>query len=137
MTAYRIDHVGVAVRSIDQALAIYQALGLEEVHREEISTQRVVAAFLPVGDSRIELLEPTASDSPVAKFLAKRGPGVHHICFAVNDLEAALRDLEMRGFRLLNAGPVPGAEGRRVVFLHPDAGNGLLIELSESGGGSS
>src|SRR5467141_1926899 len=99
MTAYRIDHVGVAVRSIDQALAIYQALGLEEVHREEISTQRVVTAFLPVGDSRIELLEPTAPDSPVAKFLAKRGPGVHHICFAVNNLEAALRDLEMRGFR--------------------------------------
>jgi methylmalonyl-CoA/ethylmalonyl-CoA epimerase len=137
MTAYRIDHVGVAVRSIDRALAIYQALGLEEVHREEISTQRVVTAFLPVGDSRIELLEPTASDSPVAKFLAKRGPGVHHICFAVKDLEAALRDLESRGFRLLNARPVPGAQGRRVAFLHPDAGNGLLIELSESGGGSS
>ncbi len=137
MTAYRIDHVGVAVRSIDEALAIYRALGLEEVHREEVSTQKVVTAFLPVGESRIELLEPTAADSPVGKFLAKRGPGVHHICFAVDNIEAALQDLQGRGFRLLNTKPVPGADGKRIAFLHPDSGNGLLIELSESPGGSS
>lgn len=136
MTAYRIDHVGVAVRSIDEALAIYRALGLQETGREEVSTQGVITAFLPVGESRIELVEPTAPDSPVAKFLARRGPGVHHICFAVDNLEAALQDLESRGFRLLNAKPVPGANGRRIAFLHPQAGNGVLIELSESAGGS-
>ncbi len=136
MTAYRIDHIGVAVQSIDEALAIYRALGLDEIRREEVSTQKVVAALLPVGESRIELLEPTAPDSPVAKFLARRGPGVHHVCFAVDDLEAALQDLQMRGFRLLNAKPVPGADGKKIAFLHPDAGNGLLIELSESAGGS-
>jgi methylmalonyl-CoA/ethylmalonyl-CoA epimerase len=134
MTAYRIDHIGVAVRSIDEALGIYKALGLDETRREEVSTQGVVAAFLPVGESRIELLEPAAPDSPVAKFLARRGPGVHHVCFAVDDLQAALQDLQMRGFRLLNATPVPGADGKKVAFLHPDAGNGLLIELSESAG---
>ncbi|MGH9315656.1 MAG: methylmalonyl-CoA epimerase [Thermoanaerobaculia bacterium] len=136
MTAYRIDHVGVAVRSIDEALAIYRALGLQETGREEVSTQGVITAFLPVGESRIELVEPTAPDSPVARFLARRGPGVHHICFAVDNLEAALRDLEVRGFRLLNARPVPGANGKRIAFLHPQAGNGVLIELSESAGGS-
>lgn len=136
MTAYRIDHIGVAVQSIDEALAIYRALGLDEIRREEVSTQGVVVAFLPVGESRIELLEPTAPDSPVAKFLARRGPGVHHVCFAVDDLEAALQDLQKRGFRLLNAKPVPGADGKKIAFLHPDAGNGLLIELSESAGGS-
>ena len=136
MTAYRIDHVGVAVRSIDEALAIYKALGLQETGREEVSTQGVVTAFLPVGESRIELVEPTAPDSPVGRFLARRGPGVHHICFAVDNHEAALQDLESRGFRLLNAKPVPGANGRRIAFLHPQAGNGVLIELSESAGGS-
>ena len=136
MNAYRIDHVGVAVRSIDEALAIYRALGLQETGREEVSTQGVVTAFLPVGESRIELVEPTAPDSPVARFLAKRGPGLHHICFAVDNLEAALQDLEVRGFRLLNARPVPGANGKRIAFLHPQAGNGVLIELSESAGGS-
>lgn len=137
MTAYRIDHVGVAVPSIDEALAIYRALGLEETHREEVPTQGVVTAFLPVGESRIELVEPAAPDSPVSRFLAKRGPGVHHICFAVDDLDAALRDLEARGFRLLDRRPVAGANGRRIAFLHPRAGNGVLIELSEGGGGGS
>lgn len=135
-TAYRIDHIGVAVRSIDEALAIYRALGLQEIRREEVSTQGVVAAFLPVGESRIELLEPTAPDSTVARFLARRGPGVHHVCFAVDDLDAALQDLQARGFRLLNPKPVPGAGGKKIAFLHPDAGNGLLIELSESVGAS-
>ncbi len=88
-------------------------------------------AFLPVGESRIELLEPTSADSPVAKFLEKRGGGVHHICFAVEDLEGALADLSRRGFRLIHANPVPGADGKRVAFLHPEAGDGVLIELSE------
>jgi len=131
VTAYRIDHVGVAVRSIAEARAIYEALGLEVTRQEKIPTQGVVTAFLPVGDSRVELVEPMAEDSPVGKFLARRGPGVHHICFAVDDLETALRDLEGRGFRLLHKKPVPGADGKRIAFLHPDSGHGLLIELSE------
>ena len=93
MTAYKIDHIGVAVVSIDDALAVYRALGLEERHREEVPAQKVVTAFLPAGESRIELLEPTSEDSPVAKFLKKRGPGIHHVCFAVRDIDGAVADL--------------------------------------------
>jgi methylmalonyl-CoA/ethylmalonyl-CoA epimerase len=134
MTAYRIDHLGVAVTSIDEALGVYEALGLAASHREEVPTQKVATAFLPVGESRIELLEPTAADSPIAKFLDRRGPGIHHVCFAVDDLEAALADLSARGFRLIHQAPVPGADGKRVAFLHPEAGRGVLIELSEDAG---
>ena len=126
-----MDHVGIAVRSIAEALDVYRALGLEVAHREEIASQGVATALIPVGESRLELLEPTAADSPVGRFLAKRGPGLHHICLAVADLEAALADLSRRGFRLLNTAPVPGADGRRVAFLHPAAGHGVLLELSE------
>jgi methylmalonyl-CoA/ethylmalonyl-CoA epimerase len=134
MPAYKLDHIGIAVVSIDDALDVYRALGLEEAHREEVPAQKVRTAFLPVGESSIELLEPTAEDSPVAKFLVKRGSGVHHICFAVDDIDAALGDLAKRGFRLLHTQAVPGAEGKRVAFLHPDAGRGVLIELSQRGG---
>lgn len=131
MTAYKIDHIGIAVASIDDAMPIYRALGLEERHREEVPAQKVVTAFLPAGESRIELLEPTSEDSPIAKFLKKRGPGIHHLCFAVRDIDAAVADLARRGFRLINSQPAPGADGKRIVFLHPDAGHGVLIELSE------
>ena len=137
MTAYKIDHIGVAVVSIDDALGIYRALGLEEKHREEVPSQKVVTAFLPAGESRIELLEPTAEDSPIAKFLARRGQGIHHICFGVRDIEGAVADLEEKGFRLINSRPAPGADGKKVVFLHPDSGNGVLIELSEEAGAAS
>ena len=133
MTAYKIDHLGIAVESIDDALAVYRALGIVEQKREEVPGQKVVAAFLPVGESRIELLEATSPDSPVAKFLAKRGEGIHHVCFAVPDLDAALADLASKGFRLIHAAGVPGAGGKRVAFLHPEAGRGVLIELSEKG----
>jgi methylmalonyl-CoA/ethylmalonyl-CoA epimerase len=123
--------VGVAVGSIDAALEIYRALGLSEAKREVVPGQKVRVAFLPVGESNVELLEPTSPDSPVAKFLEKRGGGVHHLCFAVEDLEGALADLSGRGFRLIHTAPVPGAGGKRVAFLHPEAGGGVLIELSE------
>jgi len=119
------------VTSIDEALRVYRALGLSETGRESVPGQKVTAAFLPVGDSRIELLEPTDDSSPIAKFLAKRGEGIHHVCFAVENLEAALSDLAAKGFRLVHNSPVPGADGRRVAFLHPEAGHGVLIELSE------
>jgi methylmalonyl-CoA/ethylmalonyl-CoA epimerase len=127
----RLDHIGIAVSSIDEALGVYRALGLNESGRETVASQGVVTAFLPLGDTRLELLEPTGADSPVAKFLSKRGPGVHHVCFAVSDLEDALAELAARGFRLVHETPVPGAGGRRVAFLHPSAGHGVLIELSE------
>lgn len=135
MIAYKIDHIGVAVASIDDALGVYRALGLEEKHREEVVSQKVVTAFLPAGESRIELLEPTSEDSPVAKFLARRGPGIHHICFGVRDIEAAVAELQQRGFRLINSRPAAGADGKKIVFLHPDAGQGVLIELSEEAPG--
>jgi methylmalonyl-CoA/ethylmalonyl-CoA epimerase len=131
--AYRLDHVGIAVESIEESLDVYRALGLVESGRETVESQGVVTAFLPLGETQLELLEPTDADSPVAKFLAKRGPGVHHLCFAVADLERALADLKRRGFRLVNESPAPGAGGKRVAFLHPSAGHGVLIELSEVG----
>ena len=132
MSAYKIDHIGVAVASIDAALDTYRALGLVESHREEVAGQKVTTAFLPVGESAIELLEPTSSESPIAKFLAKRGEGIHHVCFAVTDIDAALQDLSRRGFRLIHSGAVAGAGGKRVAFLHPDSGHGVLIELSQT-----
>lgn len=129
----KLDHVGVAVESLEEALGVYRDLGLREAHREEVPAQKVRAVFLPVGDCRLELLEPTGADSPIAGFLARRGPGIHHLCFEVEDLAAALEELRRKGYRLLNEAPVPGADGRRVAFLHPKAGHGVLIELSQHG----
>ena len=129
--AYRLDHIGIAVSSIDESLPIYRALGLSESAREPVAGQGVITAFLPLGDTRLELLEPVGADSPIAKFLAKRGPGIHHVCFAVDDIDGALAELASRGFRLVNETPVSGADGKRVAFLHPSAGQGVLIELSE------
>lgn len=125
-----LDHIGIAVKSLEAA-RVYQALGLTTDHVELVETQRVKTAFLSVGDSNLELLEPTSDDSPIAKFIEKRGEGIHHICLRVDDLEAHLQRLQGEGFRLINEAPVSGAHGCRVAFLHPAAGNGVLIELSE------
>jgi methylmalonyl-CoA/ethylmalonyl-CoA epimerase len=125
-----LDHIGIAVRSIDAA-RVYAALGLAVQHIETVETQGVKTAFLSAGDANLELLEPLSPQSPVAKFIEKRGEGIHHICFRVSDLEEALERLKQQGFRLINEAPVPGAHGCRVAFLHPAAGNGVLIELSE------
>ncbi|MGZ4779778.1 MAG: methylmalonyl-CoA epimerase [Thermoanaerobaculia bacterium] len=125
-----LDHIGIAVKSIEGA-SIYRALGLAVDHVEDVKTQGVKTAFLSVGDSNLELLEPLSPESPVAKFIEKRGEGIHHICFRVDDLEAHLAKLKAQGFRLINEAPVPGAHGCRAAFLHPAAGNGVLIELSE------
>jgi len=130
MMKLHLDHIGIAVRSIEAA-KIYEALGLNIDHVENIATQKVRTAFLSVGDSNLELLEPTSDDSPIAKFIEKRGEGIHHICFRVDDIEAHLAKLKAEGYRLVNESPVPGAHGCRVAFLHPAAGNGVLIELSE------
>ena len=126
-----LDHIGIAVRSIDAA-RIYEALGLTIDHVETVETQGVRTAFLSVGDAKLELLEPTGPESSVAKFIEKRGEGIHHICLRVDNIEEHLARLKEAGFRLINDAPVPGAHGCRVAFLHPAAGNGVLIELSES-----
>ena len=126
----QLDHIGIAVRSLD-ATKIYAALGLTIDHVEDVPTQGVKTAFLSVGDANIELLQPLSADSTVAKFIEKRGEGIHHICFRVTNLEEHLARLKEQGFRLINEAPVPGAHGCRVAFLHPAAGNGVLIELSE------
>jgi methylmalonyl-CoA/ethylmalonyl-CoA epimerase len=126
-----LDHIGIAVKSI-QGTLVYAALGLTIHDVEVVPTQGVKTAFVSVGDSNLELLEPTGPDSPVAKFIEKRGEGIHHICFRVDDIEERLAFLKANGFRLINETPVPGAHGCRVAFLHPSAGNGVLIELSES-----
>ena len=127
----KLDHIGIAVRSL-AAAKIYETLGLKVDHVETVATQKVNTAFLSVGDSNLELLEPTSDDSPIAKFIEKRGEGIHHICLRVDDIEAHLARLKAEGYRLINEAPVPGAHGCRVAFLHPAAGNGVLIELSES-----
>lgn len=126
----KLDHIGIAVRSIEAA-KIYKALGLPTDHVEDVQTQKVKTAFLSVGDANIELLEPLSPDSPVAKFIEKRGEGIHHICFRVDNIEKHLERLKGEGYRLINEAPVPGAHGCRVAFLHPSAGSGVLIELSE------
>ena len=125
-----LDHIGIAVRSLDAA-KIYESLGLTIEHTETVASQGVRTAFLSVGDSNLELLEPTGPDSTVAKFIEKRGEGIHHLCFRVANIEEQLVRLKAAGFRLVNEAPVPGAHGCRVAFLHPAAGNGVLIELSE------
>jgi methylmalonyl-CoA/ethylmalonyl-CoA epimerase len=125
-----LDHIGIAVKSIDAA-RIYEALGLTIDHVETVETQGVRTAFLAVGDANLELLEPTGPQSTIAKFIEKRGEGIHHICLRVTNLEEHLARLQQAGFRLIDEAPVPGAHGCRVAFLHPAAGNGVLIELSE------
>jgi methylmalonyl-CoA/ethylmalonyl-CoA epimerase len=125
-----LDHIGIAVRSID-AVNVYKSLGLSVDHVENVETQGVKTAFLSVGESNLELLEPLSPDSPIAKFIEKRGEGIHHICLRVDNIEQHLERLKSEGFRLINEAPVPGAHGCRVAFLHPAAGNGVLIELSE------
>lgn len=130
MTKPTLDHIGIAVRSLETA-KIYADLGLTVEHVETVETQRVRTAFLAVGDSNLELLEPTSPDSPIAKFIEKRGEGIHHLCFRVDHIEEHLARLQAAGYRLINEAPVPGAHGCRVAFLHPSAGNGVLIELSE------
>ena len=128
----KLDHIGIAVKSLDAAKKIYEDLGLKIEHVETVETQKVRTAFLSVGDANLELLEPSSADSTIAKFIEKRGEGIHHICLRVDDIESHLARLKERGYRLINEAPVPGAHGCRVAFLHPAAGNGVLIELSEN-----
>ena len=128
----KIDHIGIATNDIEQMASIYRdALGLKVVETEEVASQKVRVAMLPVGESRIELLEATAADSPISKFLAKRGPGIHHVAFKVDDIRAALVDLKSKGARLIDEEPRTGAGGCLVAFIHPSSTGGVLIELVE------
>jgi LAO/AO transport system kinase len=125
-----LDHVGIAVSDLDAALAFYRdALGLEVQAPEDVPSQRVRVHFIPAGESALELLEATAADSPIAKYVAKRGPGLHHITLRVDDIEAALARLKARGVRLIDETPRPGAHGTRVAFVHPSSAHGVLVEL--------
>ena len=128
----RIDHVGVAVRSLEARIATWGALGLSPAGREVVAEQKVEVAFLPVGESNVELLEPTAPDSPVAKFLDSRGEGIHHLCVAVEDIDSALETLKSRGVPLIHETAVRGAHGARVAFLHPKGTGGILLELKQA-----
>ena len=127
-----LDHLGIAVESIDSGLAIYRALGIEVEGVEEVADQKVRVAFLPVGDARIELLEPTDDTSPIARHLERRGPGLHHICLRVPDVRAAMAQLAEEGYRLLSEEPLQGADGCLVCFVHPKSAGGVLIELSQA-----
>jgi methylmalonyl-CoA/ethylmalonyl-CoA epimerase len=128
----KIDHLGIAVESIEQTLRFYRdALGLPLTHEETVEDQGVKVAMLPLGESRVELLEPTGPETPVGKFIAKRGPGIHHICIAVDDVAAKLAELKAQGVALIDETPRPGADGCLVAFVHPKGTNGVLIELSQ------
>lgn len=132
MKILRIRHVGIAVNSLDQASGLYgEILGIPLADREIVEDQRVTVAMYPVGESHIELLEPTGPLSPIAKFLNKRGQGVHHLCLEVEDLEASLRELKARGVRLIDEIPRTGAGGGKAAFVHPESTQGVLIEFYE------
>ena len=128
-----LDHIGIAVGDLGQALAFYRdALGLEIEPPEEVASQRVRAHFIPVGSSQLELLEPTAPDSPIAKYVEKRGPGIHHIALRVDDIHAALERLRARGIRLIDNEPRLGADGALIAFVHPSSSHGALVELKQT-----
>jgi methylmalonyl-CoA/ethylmalonyl-CoA epimerase len=127
-----IDHIGIAVKDLDAAVTSYATvLGLALHGRERVETRGIEVAFLTAGDDRIELLAPTRPDSEVSRFLEKRGEGVHHLCLAVEDIDAALAKLQAAGVRLIDSVARPGAEGGRVAFVHPSSCHGVLIELAE------
>ncbi len=126
----KINHLGIATNGIDEALKFWRdALGLENVHTETVEDQKVRVAMLPIGETRIELLEATSEDSPIAKFLEKRGGGIHHIAVEVENIEDALVKLKKEGARLIDETPRVGAEGCLIAFVHPSSANGVLLEL--------
>lgn len=125
----KISHIGIAVSDLEAGIAFYEKLGLKLESIEEVPSQKVKVAFFPCGDTRIELLAPTAEDSPVAKYIEKKGEGVQHIAFAVDDLPAELQNAEEKEIQLIDKEPRPGAHGAEIAFLHPKSTMGVLIEL--------
>ncbi len=126
-----IDHLGIAVQSIAEARKLYESLGLAVVREETVEHERVRTALIPAGDARIELLEPTTPDSPVGRFLAKRGEGLHHIALHVDDISAALETLKARGARLISEDIQTGAGGHLYFFVHPSSAGGVLLEICQ------
>lgn len=135
---YELDHIGVAVESLEKGRAFYEALGLGPMTTERVESEKVTVGFFSLANgARVELLEPTDPDSPVGKFLDKRGPGIHHICFKVTDIRAVLKSLKAKGVQLINEEPRPGAHGCQVAFVHPKSTGGILVELSQPPSGAS
>ena len=129
----KIDHIGIATRGIQDAMSFYRdALGLDVIETEEVAEQKVRVAMLPIGESRIELLEATSEDSPISRFLEKRGPGIHHIAVRVDDIHVALANLKQKGARLIDEEPRKGAGGCLVAFVHPSSTGGVLLELVQN-----
>ena len=130
----KLDHIGIAVANLDESLKFYtDILGMELHGTETVAEQKVRVAFLPVGDTEVELLESTDPEGPIAKFIEAKGQGIQHLAFSVPDIEAALAELKAKGVRLIDEKPRYGAGGAKIAFLHPKATNGVLIELSQRG----
>lgn len=126
----RIDHIAIVVEDIESALGFWRdALGLELAHTEEVPEQQSAIAFLPVGESEIELVQPVTSTSGVARFLTKRGPGLHHLCIEVENIEQMLVQLKTKGVRLIDETPRAGSDGKKLAFIHPESTQGVLVEL--------
>ncbi len=125
----KVSHIGIAVKDLDAGIAFYQKLGLTLEAIEEVPSQKVKVAFFPCGDTRIELLAPTTDDSPIAKFIEKKGEGIQHIAFGVDDLPAALKAMEEQDIQLIDKEPRPGAHGADIAFMHPKSTLGVLLEL--------
>jgi methylmalonyl-CoA epimerase len=132
MNLKNIDHIGIAVSNLQESLSFWEtSLGIELHGIEEVAEQKVRTAFLPIDDTEIELLEPTSAESSVAKFIEKRGEGLHHIAIRVDDIEAALAELKAKGIQLIDETPRNGAGGSRIAFVHPKSTHGVLLELCE------
>jgi methylmalonyl-CoA/ethylmalonyl-CoA epimerase len=132
MKAMKLDHVGIAVEDLEASLAVYEGiLGMKLHGTEEVAEQKVRTAFIPLGETEIELLESTDPEGPIGKFIAAKGQGVQHLAFRVEDIDAALAELKAKGVRLIDEKPRYGAGGARIAFIHPKATNGVLVELCE------
>ena len=132
MKVKKLEHLGIAVPNLEEAARFYrEALGLPLEGIEVVEGQKVRVGFLPLGETRLELVEPFSPDSPISKFLEKRGAGLHHICLEVEDLKGALEELKSKGIRLIDSAPRPGSHGYNIAFVHPQSTSGVLVELTE------
>ncbi len=132
MKTYKVDHIGIAVKNLDETLQFYEdVLGLTCTGKEEVSEQKVRVAFLPIGDSEVELLESTDPEGPIAKYIDKKGEGIQHLAFRVDNIEEAIEAMKEKGIRMIDEKPRYGAGGAKIAFCHPKSTGGVLIELSE------
>lgn len=131
MELKRVDHVGIAVKDLDESVKFYESLGFKATGYEVVAEQKVKVAFLPCGDSEVELLESTEPDGPIARFIEKNGPGIQHVAIRVDDIDKALEELKEKGVRLIDQVPRYGAGNARIAFVHPKATGGVLLELTQ------